>query len=303
MSLATDLRVALDKLQRRRCQKRFLADNPLAHGECGLVAQGGIGDHILVCGLANAVAERIGGCDVVVAAVPKYKFVVDLFSGVRRFVSLPSRLAHGVVGTEEVQCGRFAYAYFRGPEILRVSKYVDFQLIDAFKCLLGVTAATKLEHPRLPNIQEMILANEYLERHQLPRGSTAILCIDAGLTPTGNVGAEVWGRLCRRLMERGITPVANLGPKATALTGVASLAIPLPLFRAVTLAAGYFYGVRSGICDLVCDLECRKTVVYPNTEYGFGSVHSFAHFGKYNLAFPPHEVILDEATERSLLLG
>jgi hypothetical protein len=300
MNLVSDFRVVLEKLHRRHLWKNFTDQNQLADNECGLVVQGGIGDHILVCGLANAVAQKHGS-HVVVAAHPKYEFIIELFSSVRRFISLPARLTREVVGAEEIKCGRFAYAYYRGNDLFRVAGYNNFQLIDAFKCLLGLKPENMLEHPRLPCSEELAAAETYLAQHQLTRGKIAILCTEAGLTPTGNVGVAFWERLSRTLTERGITPILNQGPKSSQIVGVRSLAIPLPLFRAVALTAGHFYGVRSGICDLVCDLDCHKCIIYPKTKYWFGSVYAWANFTKYCLARPPSEIILDYASEQALL--
>jgi hypothetical protein len=276
--------------------RTFAIINPLLATECGLVAQWGIGDHYLVCALALAV-ERATGLHVVVAGNPRYAFLADLFHGVTRYVPLPLRLINRECGLHEIRAGAFSYAHFRGWELFRACGYRDFQLIDAYKCLLRLDWNEVPEAPIQPAPSELIRAREFLERERLPSGRTAILCPEAISIAVGPIDDMFWRRLAAELRACGLVPVINTGPRARLIEGIRAVQIELPDFRAVAECAGYFFAVRSGICDLVSNLAtCQKIVFYPDTALAYGSVFSGANFTGYHLANAPLEVIVSQGS-------
>jgi len=289
-------------IRRHYTWKTFCANNSLDATECGLLLQVGIGDHILGCGLAKAVSLKYG-LDVVVVADSKFEFIANLYPSIKRFVKMPQILKRQPIGIEEIKPGHFTYVYYRSNDLMRAAGYNGFQMMDAYKIMLGLGHDTEWEAPTHPSVEELAQATNFLVDQGFDPGRTAILCIDSGETPTGNVTLDFWAELANSLLAAGIRPVCNRGPKGTALTGVPSINIPLKQFRAVTLTAGHFYGVRSGICDLVCDLQCSKIVIYPNTLNWFGTVYDWGSFSKFNLKYPPKEIILTEEAKVNLIIS
>jgi hypothetical protein len=278
---------------------RFTARNPLAASECGLVAQWGIGDHYLVCALAHAV-ERETGLQVVVAGNPRYAFLANLFRGVKRYEPLPQGLINKECGRREIVPGAFSYAQFRGFELVRAFGYRGFRMIDGYRCLFRLDCEEMLETPAQPSPAELARGREILEEENLPCGKTAILCPEANSIPVGRADDAFWCRVAAELTDAGLTPVWNAGRGVGMIEGTRRVRIELCDFRAVAANAGYFFSVRSGLCDLVCDLAgCRKVVFYPDERSGYGSVYASASFESYSLADPPFEVILKEVDEFS----
>lgn len=281
-------------LRRAITWKRFKKRHSLRMCECGLIVQQGIGDHFLVCAFAKAV-ERVLGCKVIIAGHSQNAFMADLFSGVARFIALPRVLENREFGAYAPTPGDYAYGHFRGYELTRAFGYRGFHLLDAYRCLLGLNDTERLDLPRQPTQLELQTARSYLEANGLPPGSTVILSPQARSTPTVNIRADFWLQVGSALQQLGLSPAVNAWGKNQASTlGFPTIEINLKDFRAVVSAAGYFLGTRSGLCDLICDLDCNKCVLYPDAPYRSGTVYNVANFTQYGLRRPPAEKVIKD---------
>jgi hypothetical protein len=299
MSPSSLIKTLLHFIRIRLLWNRFREMHPLAEDECGLIVQAGIGDHTIPMGLAAEISLRYG-LKVVVAAHPKFRFLGPLFPAIERFVALPDGLLKANIGLPDILPGAYTSASIQS--IFRAVGYNDFQFSDAYKCIFRLKPSASLNFPNKPTLESVLAAKNYLISQNLTPGKCAIICADTGLTPTGSVGMDFWAELCGALLSAGVTPVCNQGPKQTLLPGIQPLNIDLSEFRAVALAAGHVFAARSGICDLICDIDCKKTFVYPIDEFTFGSLYSWANFKNYNLRSAPVEILLDASARQSLLL-
>lgn len=281
---------------------RFSRKECLEGDECGLIAQAGIGDHYLVCAFAGAVTRRTG-LRVVVAGHAKNMFLSEIFTGVKRYVALPPSLMNVECGGKAIARGAFAYAHFRGLELFRACGYRRFQMIDAYRCLLGLPADEQIELPTAPHLSEVEAARERLRDQDLAPGRTVIICPETRSTPTEGVSDLLWSRLRTELKGIGLVPVVNSATRR--IRGATTIDIPLHQFRATVLAAGYFIGLRSGLCDLVCDLEgCSRLVLYPPARLSAGTVFEVASLSGYGLPSPPSEhLIADDDSVVSRILA
>lgn len=291
---------AIRTLSEARRWRSFRESHPLRRHEAGLLVQYGIGDHFLTCGLAWAIREHTG-YDVVVAGKAGFAFIAELFPGVSRFVTLPKELWKQESGTTQIVSGEYMYAHFRSLELMRAVGYQGFHLLDAYKCLFSLPAQTTLENPRKLSDLELAEAKTFLEAQGLRPGFTAILCPNAGSTPIGNVDNAFWSELAFTLRENGLEPVVNVGPGTEVPKGLEGVAFPLSSFRALVQQAGFFCGVRSGICDLVSDLPVRQAVIYPDIIYHAGPL--IKGTALRTLGFPhfPLEIVFAPAEKEACL--
>jgi hypothetical protein len=293
------IRRAVRPFARALAWRAFSRRNRLGAGECGLITQYGIGDHFLVCALARALAQKTG-LRVAVAGTQRYGFIAGLFPSVERFVPLPAALVNEELGEREITPARFAYAHFRGLELFRAVGYRGFQIIDAYRCLLGLDPSASLEPPSLPEGAEVAAARTMLEREGLPPGRTALLCMATTTTPTGGVDHAFWERLAHALSRAGLVPVINTHAGMATLAGLRGLHLQLADFRATAVACGHVYAIRSGLCELACDLPCEKAFIFPDTRYFGGNLHSGTSLSRYGLARPAREFVLDRDGEGAL---
>lgn len=269
----------------------FLAANPLGPGEAGLLARQGIGDHWLACAFASEIRKAHGFDVGVVAGNPRYAFIGSLFPKPLRYAGwLESEFDEQ--RSNVLAAGKFFYAHFPNLDLMRAVGHGGFHFLDAYRCRLGLPMNALPATSRPPSVEELTRACTYLEKNRLPPERTVVLCCDARTTPTTGIDAAFWLGLVARLRADGLTPVLNAGPSTPPLQGVVSLPIALADFRPVVQAAGAVCSVRSGLSDLVCDVPCRRAVVYPDVAYWGGRLHPSTTFSHFGLASPPFEILV-----------
>ncbi len=80
---------------------------------------------------------------------------------------------------------------------------------------------------------------------------------------TPSISEEHWKILVDGLREKGYTLCTNCGsPDEKPLDGTVAAFVDLKDCVEFVERAGAFIGVRSGLCDLICMTDCKKTVIY-----------------------------------------
>lgn len=262
------------------------------------MADWGIGDHYIVGALAEAV-RRHHGVRVWLAGRPQLAFVGALYPAVERSLPWPAELDAQALSAWKVEAGKIFYAHFPKLELMRAVGFRDFHFLDAYRCRLGLPPGANLTRPRPPDAPELAAAAELLRRHGREPGRTVLLSVEARTTPTDGVDAAFWTALAEELEAAGLQALVNAGPGTVVPAGLGAADIPLPLFRAVATAAGFFASVRSGLSDLGCDLRIPQVVVYPDVGYWAGGLQAGTTFERFGLTKVPHEVILRPGYDRA----
>jgi hypothetical protein len=114
-------------------------------------------------------------------------------------------------------------------------------------------------------------------KHGLKKGETVVL------SPYSNTLFDLPGDLWRRIVEHckglGYAVCTNCaGASEKAIAGTEAVFFPLSLAKAFLDAAGYFIGVRSGLCDIISASSCKKIVLYEKDGF-FYKCSSYAYFG------------------------
>ncbi len=99
------------------------------------------------------------------------------------------------------------------------------------------------------------------ERAGLPVGKTVVL------SPYSNtlldLPGEFWAQLADRLKEKGYAVCTNTsGPMEPVVPGTEAVFFPLDTAPWFLDQAGYFVGVRSGLCDIISGSSARKIILY-----------------------------------------
>ncbi len=106
-----------------------------------------------------------------------------------------------------------------------------------------------------------------LTENGLIPGKTVLLAPYAGKGEMCGIPMEFYAELARQLKEKGYTVCTNsVDPQREPPTpGTQPLRIPYRLMRPFCQLAGYFLGLRSGLCDIISQAQCRKVILYaPN---------------------------------------
>ena len=76
-----------------------------------------------------------------------------------------------------------------------------------------------------------------------------------------------WERIIAHFKSRGYQIFTNTAPGETALPGSVKLEIPLSELQSAAERAGIFIGLRSGLCDVIREADCKKIALYPDCFY------------------------------------
>jgi len=115
-------------------------------------------------------------------------------------------------------------------------------------------------YPMFPKRKEYVLAQ--FKDYGLKLGKTVVISPYAGHF-IALIDEEHWKKLITALTEKGYSVCTNCGSsKELPLPGTKAPFIELQDCVEFVEMAGYFIGVRSGFCDLVCMANCKKIVIY-----------------------------------------
>jgi len=113
----------------------------------------------------------------------------------------------------------------------------------------------------------------------LQPGKTVLISPYAGHFEA-SISENQWKYLVNKLIEKGYSVCTNCG-SANELPLPNTIAASIELQDCVEFVemAGYFIGIRSGFCDLICKADCKKIVIY---ETG-ATAASIDYFGFANM--------------------
>lgn len=117
--------------------------------------------------------------------------------------------------------------------------------------------------PKVQHIHVLSNIDEIFKTYKLCEKRTVVLSPEAQTLPL--LSDEFWCSLAKRLINIGYCVCTNIGSnKEKVIDGTIPLLIKLNDFNKFIEKAGFFIGLRSGLCDLLCDSSCKKIVLYNN---------------------------------------
>ena len=122
---------------------------------------------------------------------------------------------------------------------------------------------------------------KYCDELGIVRGKTVVLAPESA--SCSSLGWDKWSALIDLFRANGLSVVINASNPSLVVDGVKTVLIPYHLLLGVLNEAGYFLGIRSGLCDIIAGSFCKKIVLYPKTVHGQSTYFSF-----YGLEAFPH---------------
>lgn len=156
--------------------------------------------------------------------------------------------------------------------------FTEVSFADSFtKYVFRFPNEVKPIYPRLPGRKDHVIRQ--FEEYGLIPGKTVVISPYAGHFEA-HITMDQWINLVETLKKKGYTVCSNCGgPEEIPIPGSNAPFIDLQDCQTFVEVAGFFLGVRSGFCDLVCMADCHKVVIYEtgapagSVEYfGFGSM-------------------------------
>lgn len=115
--------------------------------------------------------------------------------------------------------------------------------------------------------------DEYLDEYCLEREKTVVLFPYANTVD--NLPMELWEEFARHLREIGFSVCTNVEPGGPVVPGTYGVFVPYKDIKPFVERAGYMVSLRSGMCDILADTDCRKYILYPTPNYYKFGVGSF----------------------------
>lgn len=246
---------------------------PVRPHDWAFVCGYGIGDTYMACGLAQAIINTHGGDSLIVFTKPQHHFIPSLFPGVTRSFIVPPHLQAANLGSPYFSQGKLFHAHFSPSNLMNLMGYKGITLLDGYRALFNLPLDVPVQPPTPPDISSVKEAKTALSEIGAVAEKTVILCPDAVSTNhLSRIPMQFWSDLALGLTQKGWTPITNLGPTTECIPGTKAVPIPLPKFRDYAVAAGWVVANRSGLCDLIADLNVKQTVIYPDGRWYGGSI-------------------------------
>lgn len=94
---------------------------------------------------------------------------------------------------------------------------------------------------------------------------------------------EFWLHLVQQLKGEGFNVCTNCSGREKPLANTIAFSFPLEIAEEVADYAGYFLGLRSGFCDLICNSIAYKCIIYPDYPIFNSNVYDFCSLKKMNI--------------------
>jgi len=131
---------------------------------------------------------------------------------------------------------------------------------------------------------------------EIKEGKTVILSPYANTVK--NIDVTIWEELTNELLKKGFDVITNSsGKDEPVIKGSKEGFYPLEDMVHIVEKAGYFIGVRSGLCDVISAAKAKKIVLYPDKASMFFSIE------KMGLSGDVEEVLLDGQYNGKIVCG
>lgn len=146
-------------------------------------------------------------------------------------------------------------------------------------------------------------SDEIFNKYGLIKGKTVLLSPYANTIYS--LSHDFWEKLAKVLIEEGYTVCTNsCGESEPPIKGTEGIFIPYNQVIDFLDKAGYFIGMRSGLCDIVSSTSAKMVMFYPNGNI-FGACSAFGYFCMEKMGLKTEEVleIIFDKDESGVLLG
>ena len=223
----------------------------------------GIGDIYLTGLFFNEYIRRNGITDYVFAVVSNAcGKVADMFD-IKNVVILPPKISDDIISLEH-STGRNLNIItlndgWMGDPLQWLRGYKGLNFEKMFRCFVfGFDDSVPHELPPRKDYGKEI--DELFEKYELIKSKTVVL------SPYSNtlfdLPDDVLETIVEYCKECGYSICTNCAGKEKPIAGTTAVFFPLNQAISFVDAAGYFVGVRSGLCDVISSSGCKKVILY-----------------------------------------
>ncbi|MCD7729755.1 MAG: glycosyltransferase [Clostridia bacterium] len=164
----------------------------------------------------------------------------------------------------------------------KLQGYKGLSMTDLYLWQMGLPANAKCSQPKAPEGQTKEIDAIFTE-HNLKKGKTVVIAPYS--TCLGSLGQAFWAPIITALTNQGYTVCTNCGKSQSPLPGTVGVFIEFKYVLNFMNAAGYFIGIRSGLCDVISNCTCKKIVIHPYESTQWGNGNAIKYVGLVNMGF------------------
>lgn len=174
---------------------------------------------------------------------------------------------------------------YKGLEFMQLFRKFVFELPDT----------VRPEHPIFEDKKEEV--DQFFRENQLKEKNTVIL------SPYSNTLADLpgrfWNKVAGALKGMGYVVCTNSsGDTEPAVEGTIPVFFSLDTAPQIVEKAGYFIGIRSGLCDIISGTDAKKIILYHAGERFFnGSTYEYFNLKDMGLCDDAVEIQFDQCDE------
>lgn len=138
--------------------------------------------------------------------------------------------------------------------------------------------------------QASAMKSKYL---RMRKGKTVILSPYANTF--ANIPVQIWIDLAKCLRQLGYMVCTNsAGDQEPVIPGTERIFFTYSDSVAVCEYAGYFIGIRSGLCDIISRADCMKIILYQRIKCGWGSIQNLFGMNAMGICRDAVEIEVDD---------
>lgn len=161
----------------------------------------------------------------------------------------------------------------------RLLTYQGYSWLDNYRVIFGLGKDTLKRMPSFAYDQERLAG--ILQENEIETKETVILAPYTNTVP--EIDKWFWVKLSEHLVSAGFQALTNIVGAEDPIPGTKPITFPLEYAEAIMDRVRGFIGLRSGLCDIVCNADCKKVVLYPEMNCGFLSMYGYYSFEKMGI--------------------
>lgn len=276
---------------------------PLQHGQIGLISCWGIGDTVMVAGLANYLVTSGKVKSVALLVKPGHDYIAGLFPGIAQIYTihnfksyLEPNINYPQLPPQILAPDQYFYAHFFNWEMAGLVGHKKVHLLDAYRAVLKLDHKLELLKPRPLFEAEVTAANFIFENYSLEPEKTVFIAPSA--VSILSFPESFWNALYEKFLAEGFKVVINAPPDGEQQNkNIINLSMPFDqLIAFANLCAGVV-SVRSGLCDLLSLYNINLIVLYPDMDWLGGNFFDGCSINAMWSSGNTQEMVIDQADE------
>jgi len=280
---------------------------PVQVDELCIICPRGIGDTLIVAGLAGKIKKQHNVNKLQLLVKPEHEFIASVFPSVDKIGLLQNGIEYlnadntFIIADQKLAPNNYFFGHFERFSMANIIGFNGINMFDCYKALFKLDMQSVLEQPKEPNAD----AEEYCKRIFIKNSLSPLktVLIATGANSVNSFNALFWVSVCKILKTKGYDIILNSDDLAHELSAYANhINIPLNHLPAFALMACNVIALRSGLCDLLAIYKVNMVVLYPKIKWFNGSLLEGASLINMGFSNAVSEFEVDAAENHSLEL-